>query len=73
MLVDDSLYQQSQRVVNTETATYENFLFNDNVTNFVGTFTCEVSNVRGTARDDLELNGGCCNLCELDCHYNIYS
>ena len=57
MLVDDSLYQQSQRVVNTETATYENILFNDNVTNFVGTFTCEVCNIRGTAQDDLELNG----------------
>ena len=57
MLVNDSLYQQSQRVVNTETATYENFLFNDNITNFVGTFTCEVSNIRDIAQETLELNG----------------
>ena len=57
MLVNDSLYQQSQRVVNTETATYENFLFNDDVTNFVGTFTCEVSNIRDIAQETLELNG----------------
>ena len=57
VLVNDSLYQQNQRVVNTETATYENVLFNDNITNFVGTFTCEVSNVRSTAQETLELNG----------------
>ena len=58
MLLDDSLYQQSQRVVDTQVAIYESILFNDNVTDFVGTFTCEVSNIRGTAQDDLELNGG---------------
>ena len=57
MLVNDSLYQQSQRVVNTETATYENVLFNNDITNFVGTFTCEVSNVRSTAQETVELNG----------------
>ena len=58
MLVDNSLYQQTQRVVDIEAATYESVLFNNDVTNFVGTFTCEVSNVRDTAEDDLELNGG---------------
>ena len=57
MLVNDSLYQQSQRVVNTVSATYENVLFNNNITNFVGTFTCEVSNVRSTAQETVELNG----------------
>ena len=57
MLVNDSLYQQSQRVVNTETATYENVLFNDDITNFVGTFTCEVINVRSTAQETVVLNG----------------
>ena len=57
MLVNDSLYQQSHRVVNTETATYENVLFNDDVANFVGTFSCEVSNVRNSAEETLELNG----------------
>ena len=57
MLVNDSLHQQSQRVVNTETATYENVLFNNDITNFVGTFTCEVSNVRSTAQETVVLNG----------------
>ena len=57
VLVNDSLYQQSQRVINTQAATYENVLFDDNITNFVGTFTCEVSNVRSTAQETLELNG----------------
>ena len=57
MLVDDSLFQQSQRVVDTETATYENVLFNSDITNFVGTFTCEVSNARNTVEENVELNG----------------
>ena len=54
-----SLYEQSQRLVDAVDATYQSILFNDNVTNFVGAFTCEVSNVRVTVpvRDTLELNG----------------
>ena len=55
--VNTSLYQQSQRLVDTSTATYENLLFNNNVTNFVVTFTCEVSNVRGSFEETVELNG----------------
>ena len=59
VLVDLSLYEQSQRLVDAMEATYQSVLFNDNVTDFVGTFTCEVSNVRVTVpvRDTLELNG----------------
>ena len=57
MSVNDSLYQQSQRVVDTVTATYENVLFNADVTNFVGMFTCEVSNIRNSAEETVELNG----------------
>ena len=40
-------------------ATYQSVLFNDNVTDFVGNFTCEISNVRvaDPVRDSLELNG----------------
>ena len=59
ILVDNSIYEQSQRLVDAESATYENVLFNDNVTNFVGTFTCEVSNVRGSIEETRELNGNC--------------
>ena len=55
--VNESIYQQSQIVVHTENATYENVLFNDNVANFVGTFTCEVSNVRRTVQESVALNG----------------
>ena len=57
MLVYDSLFQHSQRVVNTEMATYENVLFNSNLTYFAGTFTCKVSNVRNTVQETVELNG----------------
>ena len=57
--MDLSLYEQSQQLVNAESATYQSILFNDNVTSFVDTFTCEVSNVRATipARETVELNG----------------
>ena len=55
--VDLSLYEQSQQLVDAESATYQSILFNDNVTNFVGTFTCEVSNVRETVQETTELNG----------------
>ena len=59
MLVNTSLYEQSQRLVDAESATYENVLFNDDVASFVGTFTCEVSNVRATVpvQETVELNG----------------
>ena len=71
MLVNDSLYQQSQRVVNTETATYENVLFNNDITNFVGTFTCEVSNVRSAAQETVELNGRLITLLDAPMLYII--
>ena len=57
--VDLSLYEQSQRLVDAVEATYQSVLFNVNVTNFVGIFTCEVSNVRVTSlvQETVELNG----------------
>ena len=57
VLVNDSLYQQSQRVADTETATYESILFNEDITNLVGTFTCEVSNIRSTVQENVEFHG----------------
>ena len=57
VLVNESLFQQSQRLVDAESATFENILFNNDVSNFVGTFTCAVSNVRGTNGVTVELNG----------------
>ena len=57
MLVNETLYEQSQRLVDAEEATYENVLFNDDVANFVGSFTCEVSNARGMNQVTTVLNG----------------
>ena len=55
--VNLSLYEQSQRLVDAESATYESILFNADVANFVGSFTCEISNARGRNEVTLELNG----------------
>ena len=49
--VDERLFWQTQIVVDSVTATYESILDTDNTSNFIGTFTCEVSNIRGA---DLE-------------------
>ena len=43
--------------MDAERATYENVLFDDDVASFVGSFTCEVSNVRGTIQETTVLNG----------------
>ena len=64
VLVSSSLYEQSQRLLDAESATYENVLYNDDVANFVGSFTCEIRNVRGTVEKTVELNGNnYCNVC----------
>ena len=55
--VNLSTYEQSQRLVNAESATYENTLFSDDVANFVGTFTCEVRNAGGAVEETVELRG----------------
>jgi hypothetical protein len=55
--INETLYEQSLRLVDAVESTYQSVLFNDHVTNFVGTFTCEVSNARATVRDTLALNG----------------
>ena len=48
LITDGVIYQQSQRVIFTENATYENVLSSDHVSNFIGNFTCEVKNIRGS-------------------------
>ena len=57
LLVDDSLYQQSQTVVDIHIALYENTLFSNDISIFVGSFTCEISNVRNTTQETVYLNG----------------
>ena len=44
-------------MVDTTTATYESLLFNDDISNFIGNFKCEVSNVRATVGETVELDG----------------
>ena len=55
--VNQILYEQSQKLVDAERATYENILFDDDVASFVESFTYEVSNVRGTTQETTVLNG----------------
>ena len=56
-LINETRYERSQMLLFTENSTYENTLFSNDVASFVGSFTCEVSNVRGTAQETMELNG----------------
>ena len=55
--INETLYERSQRLVDAESATYENVLFDDDVANFIGSFTCEISNVRGRVVETTVLNG----------------
>ena len=55
--VDGTTYHQSQRVVNTRTATYESTLSSNVDANFVGNFTCTVSNSKGSSTKSVTLNG----------------
>ena len=48
-------YTLTQTVTNTTTATYENVLTATTIADLTGTFTCTVSNSRGTA--EIILNG----------------
>ena len=55
--MNTTAYEQSQRLVDAEKATYESLLFNKNIIVFVGHFTCEISNARGVVHESVELNG----------------
>ena len=55
--VDGTTYHQSQMVVDTRTATYDNILSSADIANFIGTFTCSVSNSRGGSDRSATLNG----------------
>lgn len=57
LTIDGSTYQQSQRVLNTEMATYENVLYSNDIANFVGNFTCIITNERGSRERDIAING----------------
>ena len=57
VLVNDSVYQQSQIVLNTTTATYENILYSDHIEDLVGSFTCRVINSQGNNSMTISSNG----------------
>ena len=52
-----TLYQQSQLVLNTTTATYENTHYGRSIENLVGLFTCRVINARGNDSMSISTNG----------------
>ena len=51
VLVSQSTATQQQRLTDTETATYHNLLTinSSNISNYNGTFTCEINNSRGNS------------------------
>ena len=49
--------------MNSEAATYENVLSSNTIADFVGSFTCEVGNARGSDTQTMELNGEGNTLC----------
>ena len=55
--IDGTIYQQSQTVIDTETATYETILTSNANANLVGSFMCQVSNARGSAYKSISTNG----------------
>ena len=56
--VDGSIYWQTQIVMDSVTATYENILGADEIRDFTGAFTCEVSNIWGVDQQTLSLVDG---------------
>ena len=56
LIIDGTRYQQSQRITDTTTATYQNIL-SSNAANLLGLFTCIVSNARGSANMSISTNG----------------
>ena len=53
----DTRYQQNQRIINTTAATYQNILSSNSHANLVGSFTCIVSNARGSANKSISVDG----------------
>lgn len=50
-------FNQNQRLVDAETATYESYLITSNLSILVGEFTCVISNSRGATEKTLLLEG----------------
>ena len=57
LMIDDTRYQQTQMILDTENAVYKNTLSSDDNRNLVGVFTCTVQNVRGSDNMTISTNG----------------
>ena len=59
LTINESTYQQSQRIVSTENATYETTLHiaNNNIENYHATYECLVLNSRGSDSSSITLEG----------------
>ena len=59
LIVDGSYYQQRQRIVSTENATFENILHvpSDSIANYEATYECLVTNSVGNDSMSLMLEG----------------
>jgi hypothetical protein len=60
LMIDGNRYQQTQVIVDSATAEYENILYSDNIRNLVGVFTCIVQNARGSDNKTLSTHGKHC-------------
>lgn len=65
---DDPNYQQSQMVTQMQTATYENTLMINNITDTDGLYTCSVFNMMGyssgTSGMGGEFKSSCIHVCQ---------
>ena len=57
LVTDGNRYQQTQVIVDSETAEYENILYSNDISNLVGVFTCIVQNARGSNNKTISTNG----------------
>ena len=55
--IDGNRYQQTQVIVDSETAEYANILYSNDLSNLVGVFTCIVQNARGSNNKTISTNG----------------
>ena len=59
LIIDGTTYRQSQRIINTMNATFENILLiaNDNIMNYIAKFECLVMNLRGNDSESFNPEG----------------
>ena len=60
IVIDGNHYQQTQEIVDSETAEYANILYSNDIRNLVGVFTCIVQNARGSNNKTISTNGKHC-------------